>query len=94
MYESYIPSRYSYHVVDCHFVISFICNRGGKGLRHANSIAIVIILSCLITQMTNEVGKAMFSRAGELGVPVGFMCMKVLQLSRIFNQLNRDEKLM
>lgn len=30
-------------------------------------------------QMTNDVGKAMFSRAGELGVPVGFMCMKVLQ---------------
>lgn len=29
--------------------------------------------------MTNEVGKAMFSRAGELGVPVGFLCMKVLQ---------------
>lgn len=28
--------------------------------------------------MTNEVGKAMFSKAGELGVPVGFMCMKVL----------------
>lgn len=27
--------------------------------------------------MTNEVGKAMFSKAGELGVPVGFMCMKV-----------------
>lgn len=27
--------------------------------------------------MTNEVGKALFSRAGELGVPVGFMCMKV-----------------
>ncbi|MBA0766064.1 hypothetical protein Gotri_015145 [Gossypium trilobum] len=31
-------------------------------------------------QMTNEVGKAMFSRAGELGVPVGFMCMKGLNL--------------
>lgn len=29
-------------------------------------------------QMTNEVGKAMFSKAGELGVPVGFMCMKVV----------------
>lgn len=28
--------------------------------------------------MTNEIGKAMFSKAGELGVPVGFMCMKVL----------------
>lgn len=27
--------------------------------------------------MTNEIGKAMFSKAGELGVPVGFMCMKV-----------------
>ncbi|KAK6241818.1 hypothetical protein SCA6_007207, partial [Theobroma cacao] len=31
-------------------------------------------------QMTNEVGKAMFCRAGELGVPVGFMCMKGLNL--------------
>ncbi|KAJ0095809.1 hypothetical protein Patl1_16983 [Pistacia atlantica] len=31
-------------------------------------------------QMTNEVGKAMFSRAGELGVSVGFMCMKGLNL--------------
>lgn len=28
--------------------------------------------------MTNEVGKAIFAKAGELGVPVGFMCMKVL----------------
>lgn len=27
--------------------------------------------------MTNDVGKAIFSKAGELGVPVGFMCMKV-----------------
>lgn len=27
--------------------------------------------------MTNEIGKSMFSKAGELGVPVGFMCMKV-----------------
>lgn len=27
--------------------------------------------------MTNEVGKALFAKAGELGVPVGFMCMKV-----------------
>ncbi|XP_058103064.1 uncharacterized protein LOC131246719 isoform X4 [Magnolia sinica] len=27
-------------------------------------------------KMTNEVGKAMFSKAGELGVPVGFMCLK------------------
>ncbi|KAJ0537502.1 putative 2-amino-3-carboxymuconate-6-semialdehyde decarboxylase [Helianthus annuus] len=31
-------------------------------------------------QMTNEIGKAMFSKAGELGVPVGFMCMKGLNL--------------
>lgn len=30
--------------------------------------------------MTNEIGKTLFSKAGELGVPVGFMCMKVLQL--------------
>lgn len=30
--------------------------------------------------MTNEVGKAMFSKAGELGVPVGFMCFKGLNL--------------
>ncbi|KAM7464771.1 hypothetical protein LguiA_032892 [Lonicera macranthoides] len=31
-------------------------------------------------KMTNEIGKAMFSKAGELGVPVGFMCMKGLSL--------------
>ncbi|XP_052187809.1 uncharacterized protein LOC127798341 isoform X2 [Diospyros lotus] len=31
-------------------------------------------------QMTNETGKALFSKAGELGVPVGFMCMKGLNL--------------
>lgn len=31
-------------------------------------------------KMTNEIGKAMFSKAGELGVPVGFMCMKGLNL--------------
>ncbi|XP_074303296.1 uncharacterized protein LOC141637783 [Silene latifolia] len=29
-------------------------------------------------KMTNEIGKAMFSKAGELGIPVGFMCMKGL----------------
>ncbi|KAF4390534.1 hypothetical protein F8388_006031 [Cannabis sativa] len=29
-------------------------------------------------KMTNEVGKALFSKAGELGIPVGFMCMKGL----------------
>lgn len=28
-------------------------------------------------QMTNDVGKAMFAKAGELEVPVGFMCFKV-----------------
>ncbi|KAK3035850.1 hypothetical protein RJ639_032987 [Escallonia herrerae] len=31
-------------------------------------------------QMTNEIGKALFSKAGELGVPVAFMCMKGLKL--------------
>ncbi|OWM89793.1 hypothetical protein CDL15_Pgr024541 [Punica granatum] len=31
-------------------------------------------------KMTNEVGKALFAKAGELGVPVGFMCMKGLNL--------------
>lgn len=31
-------------------------------------------------QMTNNIGKAIFSKAGELGVPVGFMCMKGLSL--------------
>ncbi|XP_024990400.1 uncharacterized protein LOC112524690 isoform X1 [Cynara cardunculus var. scolymus] len=30
--------------------------------------------------MTNEIGKAMFWKAGELGVPVGIMCMKGLNL--------------
>lgn len=37
--------------------------------------------------MTNDIGKAMFSKAGELGVPVGFMCMKVL-LSIYIGYLN------
>jgi hypothetical protein len=27
--------------------------------------------------MTNKVGKALFAKAGELGVPVGFMLFKV-----------------
>lgn len=36
--------------------------------------------------MTNKIGKALFSKAGELGVPVGFMCMKVVQLLA-FNSL-------
>ncbi|KAK1272236.1 hypothetical protein QJS04_geneDACA012565 [Acorus gramineus] len=31
-------------------------------------------------KMTNNIGKALFSKAGELGVPVGFMCMKGLSL--------------
>ncbi|KAL3511473.1 hypothetical protein ACH5RR_030874 [Cinchona calisaya] len=31
-------------------------------------------------KMTNDIGKAIFSKAGELGVPVGFMCMKGLNL--------------
>lgn len=29
-------------------------------------------------QMTNEIGKAMFAKSGELGIPVGFMCFKGL----------------
>ncbi|ONK58545.1 uncharacterized protein A4U43_C09F14170 [Asparagus officinalis] len=31
-------------------------------------------------KMTNKIGKAMFSKAGALKVPVGFMCMKGLSL--------------
>ncbi|WCJ38825.1 catalytics hydrolase [Euphorbia peplus] len=31
-------------------------------------------------KMTNSIGKALFSKAGELGVPVGFMCFKGLDL--------------
>ncbi|XP_043723704.1 4-sulfomuconolactone hydrolase-like [Telopea speciosissima] len=31
-------------------------------------------------RMTTEIGRAMFSKAGELGAPVGFMCMKGLNL--------------
>ncbi|XP_015881742.1 uncharacterized protein LOC107417639 isoform X1 [Ziziphus jujuba] len=31
-------------------------------------------------KMTNEIGKTLFAKAGELGVPVGFMCMKGLSL--------------
>uniref|UniRef100_A0A0D6R5H5 Amidohydrolase-related domain-containing protein n=1 Tax=Araucaria cunninghamii TaxID=56994 RepID=A0A0D6R5H5_ARACU len=30
--------------------------------------------------MTNEIGKAMFAKSGELGVPIGFMCFKGLLL--------------
>ncbi|XP_060196978.1 uncharacterized protein LOC132626208 isoform X2 [Lycium barbarum] len=37
-------------------------------------------LEDLVLEMTNEIGKALFSKAGELGVPVGFMCMKGLLL--------------
>lgn len=35
--------------------------------------------------MTNNVGKALFSKAGELGVPVGFMCFKVLTVHTSFH---------
>lgn len=31
-------------------------------------------------KMTNEIGKTLFSKAGEFGIPVGFMCMKGLNL--------------
>ncbi|XP_002514873.2 4-sulfomuconolactone hydrolase [Ricinus communis] len=31
-------------------------------------------------KMTNDVGKALFCKAGELGIPVGFMCFKGLDL--------------
>ncbi|KAF2292942.1 hypothetical protein GH714_029993 [Hevea brasiliensis] len=31
-------------------------------------------------KMTNNVGKALFCKAGELGIPVGFMCFKGLNL--------------
>ncbi|XP_002968753.2 uncharacterized protein LOC9650966 [Selaginella moellendorffii] len=31
-------------------------------------------------KMTNEVGKRMFAKAGQLGIPVGFMCFKGLSL--------------
>ncbi|CAN1794451.1 hypothetical protein LINPERHAP1_LOCUS20300 [Linum perenne] len=34
-------------------------------------------LEQLVLEMTNEVGKLLFRRAGELGVPVGFMCFKL-----------------
>ena len=39
-----------------------------------------LFLSILFLQMTNKVGKEIFQRAGELNVPVGFMCMKVFLL--------------
>ncbi|KAL9257650.1 hypothetical protein AKJ16_DCAP02108 [Drosera capensis] len=42
-------------------------------------------LSPPIEQMTNDSGKAMFSKAGELEVPLGFMCMKVyVKFSALF----------
>ncbi|KAK9108539.1 hypothetical protein Syun_024550 [Stephania yunnanensis] len=31
-------------------------------------------------KMTNDVGKALFAKAGELGAPVGFMCMQGLNM--------------
>ncbi|ERN06286.1 uncharacterized protein LOC18434478 [Amborella trichopoda] len=31
-------------------------------------------------KMTNEIGRGLFSKAGELGVPIGFLCMKGLDL--------------
>ncbi|GAQ86399.1 Amidohydrolase family protein [Klebsormidium nitens] len=31
-------------------------------------------------QMTNDIGRAMFAKAGQLGAPVGFMCFKGLHL--------------
>ncbi|KAJ0960200.1 hypothetical protein J5N97_001975 [Dioscorea zingiberensis] len=34
----------------------------------------------LVLKMSNEIGKALFSKAGELGVPVKIMCMKGLSL--------------
>lgn len=38
--------------------------------------------------MTNQIGKSMFSKAGELGTPVGIMCMKV----NLFIELDEDTK--
>jgi hypothetical protein len=40
-------------------------------------------------QMTNEVGRSLFSKAGELGVPLGIMTMKVKDafLSKMYLQL-------
>ncbi|KAJ6809998.1 uncharacterized protein M6B38_157245 [Iris pallida] len=49
-------------------------------------------------KMTNEIGKAMFRKAGELGVPVGFMCMKfafgclLLQLASLATTLVEPSK--
>jgi hypothetical protein len=39
--------------------------------------------------MTNEVGRSLFSKAGELGVPLGIMTMKVKDafLSKMYLQL-------
>lgn len=44
-------------------------------------------------QMTNEIGKAIFRRAGELNVPVGFMCMKVFSLFFSFPCILNSEEL-
>ncbi|PON91851.1 Amidohydrolase-related [Trema orientale] len=36
-------------------------------------------------KMTSEIGKALFSKAGELGIPVGFLCTKVyVKFSALF----------
>ncbi|XP_042471682.1 2-pyrone-4,6-dicarboxylate hydrolase-like isoform X1 [Zingiber officinale] len=44
-------------------------------------------------KMTNEIGKALFSKAGELGVPVGFMCMKVDQYLGLSLHISEIEEL-
>lgn len=58
--------------------ISLAIRSKGAGTSAWNPGCIPHYLTCFsLLQMTNEVGKAMFGKAGELGVPVGFMCMKV-----------------
>jgi hypothetical protein len=39
--------------------------------------------------MTNDVGKALFAKAGQLGIPVGFMCFKVNGLPLILRRLEK-----
>lgn len=53
-------------------------SEGTQSNDDSNDLGSSFYLTLFITQMTNAVGKAIFSIAGELRVPVGFMCMKVL----------------
>ncbi|KAL5123130.1 hypothetical protein HKD37_02G003779 [Glycine soja] len=61
------------------FVLS-VHDLGADGRISSKGRPLGLFISVLFLQMTNKVGKEIFQRAGELNVPVGFMCMKGLDL--------------